>query len=134
MPGHRSQPCAVNASYQVTCQRLNECKSDKPNNSDKRASAGCGEHVKLYIFEAEPYFVVSRLHVSKWGVLLTHILKGATALSWNHECQDAMLAEGSSAVSWEKFELFMHDSFGLLQLATSSVLPMMPWCSLTMAL
>jgi len=31
---------------------------------------------------------------------------------------DALLAEGSSAVSWQKFELFMLASFGLLQPAT----------------
>ncbi len=61
---------------------------------------------------------MTRLHVTKWGVMLTHFLKGATPLSWNHECQDVVLAEGSGAVSREKFELFMHDSFGLLQLAT----------------
>ncbi|DBA87815.1 TPA: hypothetical protein ACH3X1_004814 [Trebouxia sp. C0004] len=49
----------------------------------------------------------------------TH-LKGAALLSWELECQDAVLAEGCSAVSWDQFERFMLDSFGLLQPVTET--------------
>ncbi|DBA80527.1 TPA: hypothetical protein ACH3X1_007792 [Trebouxia sp. C0004] len=49
-----------------------------------------------------------------------HLLKGAALLSWELECQDAVLAEGCSAVSWDQFERFMLDSFGLLQPATET--------------
>ncbi|DBA79953.1 TPA: hypothetical protein ACH3X1_008158 [Trebouxia sp. C0004] len=48
------------------------------------------------------------------------LLKGAALLSWELECQDAVLAEGCSAVSWDQFERFMLDSFGLLQPATET--------------
>ncbi|DBA81742.1 TPA: hypothetical protein ACH3X1_007477 [Trebouxia sp. C0004] len=47
-----------------------------------------------------------------------HFLKGAALLSRELEFQDAVLAEGLSAVSWDKFEHFILDSFGLLQPAT----------------
>ncbi|DBB06672.1 TPA: hypothetical protein ACH3X1_012182 [Trebouxia sp. C0004] len=49
-----------------------------------------------------------------------HLLKGAALLSWELECQDAVLAEGCSAVSWDQFGRFMLDSFGLLQPATET--------------
>ena len=96
---------------------LNKCKIDKPNRFSGE-SAGCGEHVKSFLSEVKRYFVVTRLPVSSWGVMSAHFLKGAALLSWELEFQDAVLAEGPNAVSWDKFEHFMLDSFGLLQPAT----------------
>ncbi len=45
-------------------------------------------------------------------------LEGAALLSRELEFQDAVLAEGCSAVSWDQFEHCILDSFGLLQPAT----------------
>ena len=96
---------------------LTKCKIDKPNRFSGE-SAGCGEHVKSFLSEVKRYFVVTRLPVSSWGVMSAHFLKGAALLSWELEFQDAVLAEGPNAVSWDKFEHFMLHSFGLLQPAT----------------
>ena len=96
---------------------LTKCKVDKPDRFSGEP-AGCGEHVKSFLSEVKRYYVVTRLPVASWGVMSAHVLKGAALLSWELEFQDAVLAEGSSAVSWEQFEHFMLDSFGLLQPAT----------------
>jgi len=96
---------------------LTKCKIDKPDRFSGE-SAGCGEHVKSFLSEVKRYFAVTGLPVSSWGVMSAHFLKGAALLSWELEFQDAVLAEGSSAVSWDQFEHFMLDSFGLFQPAT----------------
>jgi len=96
---------------------LTKCKIDKPDRFSGE-SAGCGEHVKPFLSEVKRYYAVTGLPVSSWGVMSAHFLKGAALLSWELEFQDAVLAEGSSAVSWDQFEHFMLDSFGLFQPAT----------------
>ena len=74
---------------------LTKCKIDKPDRF-----SGCGEHVKSFLSEVKRYLAVTSLPVSSWGVMSAHFLKGAALLSW------------------DQFEHFMLDSFGLFQPAT----------------